>query len=75
MELLELIGRSRGCVISGGRIDFEKVSRLLISELRNGELGCLCLETPEMMVQELAQVEIIRQQKLAKKARRKGIET
>ena len=75
MELLELIGRSRGCVISGGRIDFEKVSRLLISELRNGELGRFCLETPEMMVQELAQVEIIKQQKLAKKARRRGEQT
>jgi len=75
VELLEHIGKSRGCVVSGGRIDFEKVSRLLITELRNGELGRFCLETPEMMVQELAQVEIIRQQKLAKKSRRKGRET
>ena len=75
VELLEHIGRSRGCVRSGGRIDFEKVSRLLITELRNGELGRLCLETPEMMVQELAQVEIIRQQKLAKKSRRRGEQT
>lgn len=70
--LLEEIGRRRGCVKAGGKIDFEKVSRLLISELRGGELGRMCLEKPDMMERELAQVEIIRQQKWAKKALRKG---
>ncbi len=72
IELLEGIGRRRGCVTSGGKIDLEKVSRLLITELRNGELGGLCLETPQMMVQELAQVDIIKRQKQAEMVRRKG---
>ena len=68
VELLEAIARKRGCIVSGGRVDFEKVSRLLIAELRSGELGAVCFETPEMMLQELAQEEIIREQKAAKKA-------
>ena len=71
IELLEIIARKRGCIISGGRVDFEKVSRLIIAELRSGELGAICLETPEMMSRELAQVEIIREQKAEKKAARK----
>ena len=71
VELLEAIARKRGCIVSGGRVDFEKVSRLLIAELRSGELGAVCFETPEMMLQELAQVEIIREQKAAKKAAKK----
>ena len=72
IDLLEAIGKKRGCFKSGGIIDLEKVSRLLISELRNGDLGPLCLETPEMMIQELKQVEMIRQEKRAKLALRKG---
>ena len=71
VELLEVIARKRGCLVSGGRVDFEKVSRLVISELRSGELGAICFETPDMMLQEQAQVEIIREQKAAKKAARK----
>ena len=71
VELLEAIARKRGCIVSGGRVDFEKVSRLLIAELRSGEIGKICLETPETMLQELAELEIIREQKAEKKAARK----
>ena len=74
IEFLEQVARKRGCIVSGGRIDYEKVSRLLVSELRSGEFGGICLETPEIMEAELARVEIIWQQKLAKQALRKGEE-
>ena len=57
-------------LLSGGRVDFEKVSRLVIAELRSGEIGKICLETPETRLQELAELEIIRQQKAEKKAAR-----
>lgn len=70
IELLEAIAHKRGCIVSGGRVDFEKVSRLLIAELRSGEIGRVCMETPETMLQELAELEIIRQQKAEKKATR-----
>jgi len=73
MELLEAIARKRGCIVSGGRVDFEKVSRLIISECRNGELGPLCFETPEQIEREMAELEIIREQKAQRKAARKGL--
>lgn len=71
VELLGAIARKRGCIVSGGLVDFEKVSRLVIAELRSGEIGNTCLETPETMLQELAELEIIRQQKAEKLAARK----
>ena len=71
IELMEAIAKVRGCIKSGGAIDFEKVSRLLITELRCGALGGVCLETPAMVTRELAQLEIIKAQEAAKKAARK----
>ena len=71
IELLEAIARKRGCIVSGGRVDLEKVSRLLISELRSGDLGGICLETPAGFAAELEQVIIERGQKAARKAARK----
>jgi len=68
--LIEAIARKRGCIKSGGVVDYEKISRLLIAELRNGELGSLCLETPSMVAQELAELEIKKQQDAEKKASR-----
>ncbi|MBT8433097.1 MAG: 50S ribosome-binding GTPase, partial [Gammaproteobacteria bacterium] len=73
IDLLEAIARKRGCIVSGGRVDLEKVSRLLINELRAGELGGLCLETPDAFAAEWAQVEVIRAQKAAKKEARKAM--
>ena len=70
IEVLEAIARKRGCIVSGGRVDFEKVARLLLSELRNGELGGLCLETPAGFEREWAQVAVIRAEKAAKKEAR-----
>jgi len=70
IELLDAIAKKRGCISSGGRVDYEKVSRLIVSELRKGDLGGICLETPEMLERELAALEIINAEKAAKKAAR-----
>ena len=72
IELLEAIGRKRGCIVAGGRIDLEKVARLLVSELRSGDLGGICLETPSGYAQECQQVAVIRAEKAAKKEARKA---
>ena len=72
IELLEAIARKRGCIVSGGRVDLEKVSRLLINELRSGDLGGFCMETPETFAAEWEQVDVIRAQKAAKKEARKA---
>ena len=41
------IGKRRGCIMSGGRIDEEKVSRLLLDEFKNGKLGRITIERNE----------------------------
>ena len=46
MEILYMIGKKRGTIISGGRVDEEKVSNLLIEEFRSGKLGKITLERP-----------------------------
>lgn len=46
-EILELIGKKRGCVISGGEIDTERAANILLDELRGCKLGKITLEKPE----------------------------
>lgn len=46
-EILEMIGRKRGMLISGGEIDTERASIMLLDEYRGGKLGRLTLEMPE----------------------------
>ncbi len=71
LQLLEAIGKSRGCLRSGGRIDMDRVSKIFLTELRAGTIGRLSLETPPMMEEELIEVGIIREEKAAKKLARK----
>lgn len=40
------IGRLRGCLESGGRINYEKTADVIIRDLRSGRLGSLTLESP-----------------------------
>ena len=70
-ELLEAIGRQRGCLRSGGTVELDKVSKIFLGEIRSGVLGGLCFETPEMMQKELVEVEAERLLKEEKKAARK----
>lgn len=46
-EILEMIGRKRGMLISGGEIDCERAAIMLLDEYRGGKLGRLTLELPE----------------------------
>ena len=75
LEFLELIGRQRGCLGRGAKVDLEKISKILLNELRSGMLGPITLETPEMT--ELETIEVDRHmaekaaQKIDKKAFRK----
>ena len=71
MDALEQIGKKRGCLRAGGRVDLERVSKILLTEVRAGMLGQISWEKPEMVEKEWAQVLIIREQKAAKKAARK----
>ncbi|OQK17787.1 ribosome biogenesis GTPase YlqF [Methyloprofundus sedimenti] len=70
-ELLQIIGKKRGCLRSGGHIEMDKVAKILLAEIRDGTLGRMTLETPEMMHKELAELTLIRSQKVAQKEKRK----
>ena len=70
-ELLQLIGKKRGSLRSGGHVDIDKVAKILLTEIRDGLLGRITLETPEMMQTELVELEILHTRKAAKKEQRK----
>ena len=46
-ELLELAGRKRGYLVSGGEVNLERMARVLLDEFRGGKLGKFTLEMPE----------------------------
>ena len=43
-EIMLEIGRKRGCIMSGGRVDEEKTARILLDEFKNGQLGKITIE-------------------------------
>ena len=45
VELLEEIGRKRGCLRAGGRIDDEKAQQIVLTDFRSGRLGRVTLDT------------------------------
>ena len=46
-ELLELAGRKRGYLVSGGEVNSERMAKVLLDEYRSGKLGKFTLEEPE----------------------------
>lgn len=44
IDILSQIGKKRGCMIKGGEIDFERASKIIITEFRASKLGKICLE-------------------------------
>ena len=46
-ELLEAVGRRRGMLISGGEVDTQRASVMVLDEFRGGKLGRITLEYPE----------------------------
>jgi ribosome biogenesis GTPase A len=53
-QLLEAIGRKRGALQSGGRINLQKAAEVAIYDFRQASLGAITLETPEQFAQWLA---------------------
>lgn len=45
-ELMQIIARKRGAIVSGGNTDDEKVSRIILDDFRNCKLGKISLEEP-----------------------------
>lgn len=47
ISLLEKVGRKRGMLISGGEVNTERASIMVMDEFRGGKLGKITLETPK----------------------------
>ena len=46
-EIMEAIGKGRGYLLSGGRIDHERTARTVLDEFRSGLIGSITLEFPK----------------------------
>ena len=46
IENLDNIARKRGCLISGGNIDYNRIAVILLDECRGGKIGRISLERP-----------------------------
>ena len=44
IALLEEIGRKRGCLRAGGKIDYEKAEQIVLADFRSGRLGRVTLD-------------------------------
>ena len=67
LEFFETIGRARGCLGRGGYVDLNKISEQFVNDIRSGQLGSLCFETPDMVQGEIIEA----QQKLLEKEQKK----
>ncbi len=45
-DILPMIAKKRGCIMSGGKVDRNRASQLLINDFRRGKLGRITLEKP-----------------------------
>ena len=43
-EIMQIIGKKRGAIISGGNIDDEKTSKIILEDFRSGKIGKITLE-------------------------------
>ena len=48
-DFIEALGRRRGCLGRSGVVDIDRASKIFVTELRQGKMGAVTLETPDMM--------------------------
>ena len=44
LEIMHMIGKKRGAIISGGNIDEEKTAKIILEDFRSGKIGRITLE-------------------------------
>lgn len=44
LEIMQIIAKKRGAIISGGRIDEEKIANIIVDDFRSGKLGRITIE-------------------------------
>ena len=43
-DILELVGRKRGCLVSGGNVDMQKAANIFLEDFKSGKIGRVTLE-------------------------------
>ncbi|MBO9643703.1 MAG: ribosome biogenesis GTPase YlqF [Pseudacidovorax sp.] len=76
-DILGAIGRKRGALLGGGRIDMQKAAEAVLTDLRSGVIGRITLETVNQFLGWLAagrkaEAELKRQRAAALRARGRG---
>ena len=69
-ELLAAIGRKRGALQSGNRVNLQKAAEIAIYDFRAAALGRITLETPDEFAQWLAAGELVDAERQLKKKKR-----
>jgi ribosome biogenesis GTPase A len=49
VELFDHIGKHRGCIMSGGLIDYDKTAELIVREIRSEKFGRVTFDIPEQI--------------------------
>ncbi len=44
LNLMNIIAKKRGAIISGGEIDYEKISGIILNDFRTSKIGRITLE-------------------------------
>ncbi len=57
LVFLEQLGKARGCLGKKGAIDFDRVGKILLTEIRDSNVAPITLETPDVMLVEKEAVE------------------
>lgn len=52
LETLNAIARKRGCLVSGGQIDYNRIAVILLDEFRGGKIGNISLERVDDVLEE-----------------------
>lgn len=53
VELYDHVGKLRGCLAGGGLVDYDKVSELVVREIRSEKFGRISLESPRELIMEV----------------------
>lgn len=52
LDTLDVIARKRGCLMSGGHIDYNRIAVILLDEFRGGKIGNISLERVDDVLDE-----------------------
>lgn len=71
MEFFEIVGRQRGCLAAGNTVNLQQIARIVLTEFRDGVIGRITMETPEVAARERIAVQAAIEKRNAELAEKK----